>query len=390
MTHFYRTTAIAVIALLCITAVIMSVAVWLSSHKTPFLPGSKSGIDWFHRTEPPDLTRNNKVIVLEDGQRSDKAAFNLVLAPDETLPFASYIFYLADPKTVADLVDLSGYSAISFRIRCEPKNVLIFALYTYVEGVTKLDRPETFRVSLDFFTCTEQGSELTFKLRELDSIDWWLERYGLEYTDRTSDLQKVHGFAFNNSLQSPKGTEIRVEVSDLVLIEERRLPIFVGAAIVVLAWLAFAYFLLKAYVREQIRFANAQVDANRPLVAYQKLSLSQDSDRLEAKLLRHIAVEYVNPDINIESTAASLGTTRTQINKILKSELGLTYTAYINKLRLTEAARLLADETSLSVKQIAFGVGFANVTYFNLLFKKEYGCTPMSFRSNSSEEESES
>jgi AraC-like DNA-binding protein len=216
-----------------------------------------------------------------------------------------------------------------------------------------------------------------------------LERYGVDYTDRASDLKKVHGFAFNNSLRSPRGTEIQVEVSDLVLITEHKHYIGVGLALVFLTWLITAYFLVKAYVREQIRFAKAQVDANRPLVAYQKLSLAQDSDRLETKLLRHIAVEYVNPDINIETTATSLATTRTQINKILKAELGLTYTAYINKLRLTEAARLLTEEPSLSVKQIALGVGFANVTYFNVLFKKEYGCTPKSFRSTPFEEEPE-
>ncbi len=389
MTNFYRMAALRLLALLFFSIVVMSVAVWLSTHKTPLLPSSESEIDWYHRTEPPTLEHENKVIVGENGERSEQVTFDFILSPEQALPFASFIFYLSDPKTVADLADLSGYSAVSFRVRCEPKNVLVFALYTYVDGVTDLERPETFRVSLDFLPCSPEGEKVTFRLRDLDSADWWLERYGLEYTNRTSDLQKVHGFALNNSLQSPTGTEIRVEVTDLVLTEEHKSYISLGWGVVLLAWLAAAYFLIKAYVREQIRFANAQVDANRPLVAYQKLSLSQDADRLETKLLRHIAVEYANPELNIESTAASLATTRAQINKILKSELGLTYTAYINKLRLTEAARLLTEEPGLSVKQIALGVGFANVTYFNVLFKKEYGCTPKSFRGSSVEDEPE-
>lgn len=389
MTKFYRAAALALVALLCLTVAIMSVAVWLSTKKTRLLPSSSSAVAWFHETEPPHLEGNNKVVVVEDGQQSERVAFDLMLSPQEAQPFASFIFYLADPKTVADLADLTSFSAISFHIRCEPKNVLVFALYTYVEGVTQLDRPETYRVSLDFLHCSTEGEDVTFALRDLDSADWWLERYGLEYTDRVSDLQKVHGFAFNNSLQSPKGTEIHVEVSDLMLITERKISVWIGLAVALLAWLLFAYFLVKAYVREQIKFANAQVEANRPLVAYQKLSLSQDSDTLETKLLRHIAVEYVNPDIDIESTAATLATTRTQINKILKTELGLTFTTYINKLRLTEAARLLTEEPTLSVKQIAFGVGFANVTYFNTLFKKEYGCSPKIFRDNTSGETTE-
>jgi AraC-type DNA-binding domain-containing proteins len=387
MTNFYRTTALTVLGLLCFTFVVMSAAVWFSVQKTSLLPSSKSVFDWYHRTE--NLGRDNKIIVRNSGERTEEVNFDFVLLEEDPMPYASFIFYLAGPKTVADLVDLSEFSAISFHIRCDPRNVLIFAMYSYVDGVSDIERPETYRVSLDFFPCEAEETEVTFNLREMDSVDWWLERYGVAYTNRASDLTKVHGFAFNNSLQSPKGTPINVVMTEMVLIKDRQYPIYIGLGIAFLAWLIAAYFLVKAYVREQIRFANAQVDANRPLIAYQKLTLTQESDTLEAKLLRHIAVEYVNPDINIESTAASLGTTRTQINKILKSELGLTYTAYINKLRLTEAARLLTEEPNLSVKQIALGVGFANVTYFNLLFKKEYGCAPKSFRTNAPEEEAE-
>ncbi|WP_157200825.1 AraC family transcriptional regulator [Massilia sp. Root351] len=31
--------------------------------------------------------------------------------------------------------------------------------------------------------------------------------------------------------------------------------------------------------------------------------------------------------------------------------------------------------------EIAYSVGYANVSYFNKLFKEEYGCTPKAFRS---------
>jgi AraC-like DNA-binding protein len=32
------------------------------------------------------------------------------------------------------------------------------------------------------------------------------------------------------------------------------------------------------------------------------------------------------------------------------------------------------------VAEIAYSVGYANVSYFNRLFKEEYGCTPKAFR----------
>ena len=65
---------------------------------------------------------------------------------------------------------------------------------------------------------------------------------------------------------------------------------------------------------------------------------------------------------------------------MLKAELGLTFSSYLKKLRLTEAARLLAEGSSATIGEIAYSVGYANVSYFNKLFKDEYGCPPTVFR----------
>jgi len=75
------------------------------------------------------------------------------------------------------------------------------------------------------------------------------------------------------------------------------------------------------------------------------------------------------------------GANRNKINDILKAELGFTFSGYLNKLRLTEAARLLSEKGKATVGEIAYSVGYSNVSYFNKLFKEEYGCTPKSFRS---------
>ena len=34
-----------------------------------------------------------------------------------------------------------------------------------------------------------------------------------------------------------------------------------------------------------------------------------------------------------------------------------------------------------NVAEIAYSVGYKNVSYFNKLFKEEYGCTPKTFKS---------
>jgi AraC-like DNA-binding protein len=92
-----------------------------------------------------------------------------------------------------------------------------------------------------------------------------------------------------------------------------------------------------------------------------------------------MATEYRNPDMSLEFAVAALGINRTKINELLKDELGMTFGTYLNKLRLAEAARLLSLDDGANVAEIASLVGYINASYFNKLFKAEYGCTPGTF-----------
>jgi AraC-like DNA-binding protein len=84
---------------------------------------------------------------------------------------------------------------------------------------------------------------------------------------------------------------------------------------------------------------------------------------------------------HLENVVAGTGANRNKINDILKVELGMTFTAYVKKLRLTESARLLAENPAATVSEVAYSVGYGSVSYFNKLFKEEYGCTPKVFKS---------
>ena len=103
--------------------------------------------------------------------------------------------------------------------------------------------------------------------------------------------------------------------------------------------------------------------------------------------MRYIAINYTDPKLALDTALEGTGANRYKINEVLKSELGMTFTSYLNKLRLTEASRLLAEKRSATVSEIAYSVGYANVPYFNKLFKEEYGCTPKAFRNIAAQQE---
>lgn len=372
------------VGLTVFSMLIVLCGVGLSEREVEFFPGNSSDLKWFQSTMPKVPEADSAVIVEDDGQDSSVTRFSFFVSPNQELPYTSYTLYLADPARKADLINLSAYSRISFEVKCEPKNILVFALHSFAEGFTSINKPETYRVSSDFFTCNKKFKEVSFLLRDLDSAIWWIERYGLEYSNLDADLTKVHGIAFSNSLQSPRGKKSDFTIRELKVIEENSAHFYCSIGLVVLVWLAAISVFIRLYAEEAVRVAKSRLNDSRPFVAYQQLSLKQKDESLKTKLLQYVAVEYHDSGINIDGVAEKLGVNRVKINEILKVEFGLTFTTYINKLRLTEAARLLSLQQNLIVKQIALEVGYSNVTYFNTLFKKEYGCTPKAFSNDAS------
>jgi len=153
------------------------------------------------------------------------------------------------------------------------------------------------------------------------------------------------------------------------------------AAVLVLVWSGYGLWFFRQHSRALIIELQNKIQRDRPLVAYQQISVAPLRDKDRSAILHFMATQYANPDLNLEAMAIEIGVSRTKINDILKSELGFTFTGYLNKLRLTEAARLLAQEEDANIAEIAYSVGYKNVSYFNKLFKEEYRCTPKVYKS---------
>lgn len=66
-------------------------------------------------------------------------------------------------------------------------------------------------------------------------------------------------------------------------------------------------------------------------------------------------------------------------NRLIKSKTGLTYSAYVQQIRLERAAHMLAA-TGKSVDEITELVGYHNKGYFYKIFQEKYGTTPSKYR----------
>jgi AraC-like DNA-binding protein len=377
MFTFYRNAVVAILILLLMTALIMYVGVARSNLSVSLFPNRDADLLWAPAIEPTPRVDKTFLNVKSEVGTID---YEFFLDPDAQFPYTHYSFYFIEPEQPYKLVDLTRYSNVSFKILCDPKNVLLFVLFSYDEKVTNLIRPVTRRVSSTAFSCDNQWNTVTIGFDELDTPHWWLDRYGYEFSDRGYQLNKTMGFALVNSLQSPLNTLSRVRVTDVKVRGREESYIYAAGAVSILLWGLFLVGFFRQYVVVLTTEIREKVRRDQPLMAYKKLSIEPQKDKEKSTLLRYMATEYANADISLESAATTLGINRTKINELLKEELGLTFIAYLNKLRLTEAARLLSENDDANVSEIAYLVGYNNASYFNKLFKMEYGCTPKTFK----------
>jgi AraC-like DNA-binding protein len=89
--------------------------------------------------------------------------------------------------------------------------------------------------------------------------------------------------------------------------------------------------------------------------------------------------EYYRNSYNREELAKKFFMNKFYMGQVFKQKTGDTISDYINKLRIEESKKLLA-ETNGKVIDIAYHVGFENLTHFHRLFKKMTSTTPARFR----------
>lgn len=85
---------------------------------------------------------------------------------------------------------------------------------------------------------------------------------------------------------------------------------------------------------------------------------------------------------SVSYIAAQLNISPGYLSDVLKQESGKTAMDHIHHYLITEAKNRLASNDQ-SVSEIAYALGFENLSYFSRLFKKEVGVSPVIFKRQS-------
>lgn len=128
------------------------------------------------------------------------------------------------------------------------------------------------------------------------------------------------------------------------------------------------------------------------LMDFARMLLSAQREQTSSNAVSFLmcAVEYVNEnyreDISLTQVADTLNISPQYLSTSFKASVGVSFTEYVNSLRLKEGMRLVR-ETHCSVAEIATQVGYNSAQYFISRFKAAYGVTPAKFRESFSSSE---
>jgi YesN/AraC family two-component response regulator len=123
-------------------------------------------------------------------------------------------------------------------------------------------------------------------------------------------------------------------------------------------------------LRERLR---AELMSTAPKVEV----LSEDEKFLNSvkeKILERLSDEQ----LSVESLSDDIGMSRVQLYRKVSGLTGISVNELIRKLRLQRAAQLLQQKWG-PVSQVAYEVGFSNLSYFSKVFKEEFGVLPSEY-----------
>ena len=201
MLNFYKRTLLLLITAALLTTVVVYAGRVVSRIDVDLFPHNDNAIPFLVDKEPK-VPKENAFLNI------DKAAtdieFTFSLTSEVNYPYAAYILNFYDAPQNNGFIDLTKYQGVKFRVQCSTKNVLVFSVFTFDQDITVPEDTSTHRIASAFYTCDKHWNAITFNFDDLETPDWWLEKFDLHLTDRSYKLRRVSSFRFTNSVQTQK------------------------------------------------------------------------------------------------------------------------------------------------------------------------------------------
>ena len=116
------------------------------------------------------------------------------------------------------------------------------------------------------------------------------------------------------------------------------------------------------------------------------IKLKSSDEALMEKIMSVINKNMAEPTLNVEMLAHEVGLSRVHLHRKLNKLTNLSTRDFIKNIRMQQAAKLL-KEKKLGISEVAYAVGYNNLSHFSSTFKEIFGVSPKEYTSGHSDEE---
>jgi len=357
--------------LVLLTPILISIScgiysIYSSQKKDALLPVSKSALPLTVTAEADkfEIAGESEIAINHAASSLD---YHYTLIPTVDYPYASIMLTFGESLDAASYNNFSDYKQITFNIACSHEHDMKLYLITHEEGYSNIADIKSHRPSAKHFLCSQEQRTIVLDLDTFQTEKWWLHHHGQQMTDKTH-------------------TQINVKISDVVLHKKQNAVLTSILMLLTLcSWIPFIFWLSRQNRKTRIQetVAEIEIKAKDDKNNHKKATTprKKNSD-ISKKIVQIILSNYPDPEFNIEALSTKSGLHRNRINDALKQKTGHTFSVYLNKLRLTEAARLLREEETGNITRVALAVGYKNVSYFCKVFKSSYGRSPKAYKAH--------
>ncbi|MDR3252266.1 MAG: response regulator [Tannerella sp.] len=107
--------------------------------------------------------------------------------------------------------------------------------------------------------------------------------------------------------------------------------------------------------------------------------LRPSDELLYEKIMKLVNDNIADPDLNVEFIANGAGMSRVHLHRKLKELTNQSARDFIRTIRLNQAAELLKNP-KLTVSEVAYALGFTNLSHFSTSFREFHGMSPKEFK----------
>lgn len=204
-------------------------------------------------------------------------------------------------------------------------------------------------------------------LSEFSIPEWWYKEHKVEQVINFAPEQhQVNSINIENCALINTGVKDTISITSLKLQNKSHWHLFV----LITGWLILLVLVFRKW-------------ANKKKTLLIQYAASELNDEAKKKIspMDYIAKNYQNPELSLSEIRQQIGVSESKISDEIKTKTNLSFKQYLNAIRLEEAKNLL-NNSNLSISEIAYQVGYNNVSHFNRVFKQIEDCSPGSFRKN--------